>query len=341
MARHCAHRPTHRVAVSRHTDGADGVSATVTDVTTGAYRKLAARDVIAADGSASAVRRALRVTMDGPVLQHLISVHFSADLERFRDRRRGPVIWTHTAKGLGAVIAHRPPQDLVFQIPNFPPFESLEDFPAAVCRRHILDAVGADVDIEIKSIQSGTMHAQVADRFRVGRTSWPATPRIGSRLMADSDSTQESPMSTTWPGNWPGSFSRRPEALRTRMSRSAFRSASLRPPIQWRISRDCSKSLPHWVYRGKRYVCCLEPSPPSRNGYRGAQYVHSSSWAHHARVSTPSPGQLTESSREPHPCRAPAGHRRTGPALPQLGGATLGALPVRRRDSRRAAFTKQ
>jgi 2-polyprenyl-6-methoxyphenol hydroxylase-like FAD-dependent oxidoreductase len=155
---------------SSHTDGADGVSVTITDVTTGACRRLAARYVIAADGSASTVRRALRLTMDGPVLQHMISVHFSANLERFRHHRRGPVIWTHTAKGLGAVIVHRPPQDLVFQIPFFPPFESLDDFPVAVCRRHVLDAVGdADVDIEIKSIQSWTMHAQVADSFRVGR----------------------------------------------------------------------------------------------------------------------------------------------------------------------------
>jgi 2-polyprenyl-6-methoxyphenol hydroxylase-like FAD-dependent oxidoreductase len=155
---------------SFHTDGADGVSVTITDVITGAYRKLDARYVIAADGSASTVRRALRITMDGPVLQHLISVHFSADLERFRHHRRGPVIWTHTAKGLGAFIVHRPPQDLVFQIPYFPPLESLDDFPAAVCRGHILDAVGdADVDIEIKSIQPWTMHAQVAGSFRVGR----------------------------------------------------------------------------------------------------------------------------------------------------------------------------
>jgi 2-polyprenyl-6-methoxyphenol hydroxylase-like FAD-dependent oxidoreductase len=155
---------------SSHTDGADGVSVAISDVASGADRKLAARYVIAADGSASTVRRALQVTMRGPVLQHVISVHFSADLERFRHHRRGPVIWTHTAKGLGAVIVHRPPEDLVFQIPYFPPFESLDDFPPAVCRRHVLDAVGdADVDIEIKSIQSWTMHAQVADSFRVGR----------------------------------------------------------------------------------------------------------------------------------------------------------------------------
>ncbi len=155
---------------SSHSDGADGVSLTITDVTTGACRKLAARYVLAADGSSSTVRRALRVPMDGPVLQHVISVHFSADLERFRHYRRGPVIWTHTAKGIGAVIVHRPPHDLVFQIPYFPPFESLDDFPAAVCRRHILDAIGdADVDIEIKSIQSWTMHAQVAGSYREGR----------------------------------------------------------------------------------------------------------------------------------------------------------------------------
>ncbi len=153
-----------------HTDGADGVSVNITDLTTGTYRTLASRYVIAADGSASSVRRALRVPMDGPVLQHLISVHFSADLERFRHHRRGPVIWTHTAKGLGAVIVHRPPGDLVFQIPYFPPFESLSDFPAEVCRRRVLDAVGeADPNIEIRSIQSWTMHAQVAGSFRRGR----------------------------------------------------------------------------------------------------------------------------------------------------------------------------
>jgi 2-polyprenyl-6-methoxyphenol hydroxylase-like FAD-dependent oxidoreductase len=153
-----------------HTDDADGVSVTIADATTGAHRTVAARYVIAADGSASTVRRALRVAMDGPVLQHMISVHFSADLERFRHNRRGPVIWTHTAKGLGALIVHRSPQDLVFQIPYFPPFESLDDFPAAVCRSHIVDAIGdAAVDVEIKSIQSWAMHGQVATCYRVGR----------------------------------------------------------------------------------------------------------------------------------------------------------------------------
>ena len=108
--------------------------------------------------------------MGGPVLQHMLSVHLAADLDAFLRHRRGPVISTHTAKGLGAFIVHRAPQDLVFQIPYFPPFETLGDVPAAVCRDHIHDAIGdTDVDVDIKSIQSWAMHAQVATSYRVGR----------------------------------------------------------------------------------------------------------------------------------------------------------------------------
>jgi 2-polyprenyl-6-methoxyphenol hydroxylase-like FAD-dependent oxidoreductase len=153
-----------------HTDFDDAIAVRVGGTTSGADRVIRADYVIAADGSASAVRRELRVGMDGPVLQHMVSVHFAADLDAFLRHRRGPVVWTHTATGLGALIVHRPPHDLVFQIPYFPPFESLDDFPAAVCRDHLLDAIGdTDVEIEIKSIQSWAMHAQVATNYRVGR----------------------------------------------------------------------------------------------------------------------------------------------------------------------------
>jgi 2-polyprenyl-6-methoxyphenol hydroxylase-like FAD-dependent oxidoreductase len=153
-----------------HTDGPDGVAVTVADTTTGSRRTILARYLIAADGAASTVRRALGITMEGPILQNVVSVLFSADLEAFRRHRRGPVMWTHTAKGLGATIVHRPPEDLVFQIPYFPPFESVEDFPAAICRRHIVDAIGDPaVRVDIKSIQTWAMTAQVATDYRVGR----------------------------------------------------------------------------------------------------------------------------------------------------------------------------
>lgn len=152
-----------------HTDGPDKVAVTIGD-TAGGSRMILGQYLIGADGAASPVRRALRVAMKGPTLQHMISVHFSADLEKFRRNRRGPVMWTHSGKGVGALIVHRPPHDLVFQIPYFPPAESLEDFPAAVCRDHILDAIGdSSVRVDIHSIKSWAMNAQVATNYRVGR----------------------------------------------------------------------------------------------------------------------------------------------------------------------------
>ena len=153
-----------------HTDGPDGVAVTVADSTTGSRRTILAHYVIAADGAASTVRRALGIMMEGPILQNVVSVLFSADLEAYRRHRRGPVMWTHTAKGLGATIVHRPPDDLVFQIPYFPPFESVEDFPPAICRRHIVGAIGNPaVGVDIKSIQTWAMTAQVATDYRAGR----------------------------------------------------------------------------------------------------------------------------------------------------------------------------
>lgn len=130
-----------------------------------------ARFVVAADGAASPVRRDLGIALSGPVLQHVVSVHFSADLERFCCNRRGPVLWTHTSKGLGTIIIHRSPEDLVFQIPYFPPLQTLADYPPQVCKRLIRNAIGdPSVEVVVKSVQSWAMTAQVADRYRSGRT---------------------------------------------------------------------------------------------------------------------------------------------------------------------------
>jgi 2-polyprenyl-6-methoxyphenol hydroxylase-like FAD-dependent oxidoreductase len=153
-----------------HDEGADGVTVTVTDDAVARSRRMRGRYLIGADGAGSAVRRGLGVAMDGPVLQHLVSVHFAANLDGLLAHRRGPVVWTHTPKGLGTLIVHRPPEDLVFQIPYFPPVQSLDDFPADVCQARILDAIGdRDVCIDVKSIQSWAMTAQIAETYRVGR----------------------------------------------------------------------------------------------------------------------------------------------------------------------------
>ncbi|MDY6869393.1 MAG: FAD-dependent monooxygenase [Actinomycetota bacterium] len=153
-----------------HATDDDGVAVTVADLRTGQRKTLRAGYLIGADGAASAVRTALGVAMVGPVLQHMISVHFSADLEQFRRNRRGPVIWTHTPRGVGTIIVHHPPDDLVFQTPYFPPLQSLLDFSTPVCRRRILEAIGdRSVSVEVKSVRSWAMTAQVAATYRSGR----------------------------------------------------------------------------------------------------------------------------------------------------------------------------
>jgi 2-polyprenyl-6-methoxyphenol hydroxylase-like FAD-dependent oxidoreductase len=147
-----------------------GITVTVADGGTGATYRMRGRYLIGADGAGSAVRTAMGVAINGPLLQHMVSIHFAADLDAFVRHRRGPVVWTHTTKGIGTFIMHRPPDDLVFQIPYFPPVQSLADFPADVCRRHIIDAIGhPHASVDIKSIQSWAMTAQIAATYRVGR----------------------------------------------------------------------------------------------------------------------------------------------------------------------------
>ncbi len=129
------------------------------------------RYLIGADGAGSHVRRTCGIQMRGPVLQHVISVHFSADLRPYLWSRRAPVILTCTPRALGIIIVHSSPDDFVFQFAYFPPVQRLEDFTAEDCRRRIRDAVGAeDLAVDIHSVQSWAMTAQVADQYRKGRT---------------------------------------------------------------------------------------------------------------------------------------------------------------------------
>ncbi len=129
------------------------------------------RYLIGADGAGSHVRSTCGLQMRGPVLQHVISVHFSADLRPYLWSRRAPVVLTCTPRAMGVIIVHSSPDDFVFQFPYFPPVQRLADFTADDCRRRVRDAVGnKDLAADIHSVQSWAMTAQVADRYRKGRT---------------------------------------------------------------------------------------------------------------------------------------------------------------------------
>ena len=154
-----------------HRESSDGVEVRATGPDGDGEWVATGRYLIGADGAGSHVRHTCGLQMRGPVLQHVISVHFSADLRSYLWSRRAPVILTCTPRALGIIIVHSSPDDFVFQFAYFPPVQRLEDFTADDCRRRIRDAVGhRDLAIDIHSVQSWAMTAQVANRYRKGRT---------------------------------------------------------------------------------------------------------------------------------------------------------------------------
>ncbi len=59
---------------------------------------------------------------------------------------------------------------ILAQVPFFPPTQSLADFPEDVCERLLKSAIGVPyLDLEVKSVRRWTMHAEVAEQFKVSR----------------------------------------------------------------------------------------------------------------------------------------------------------------------------
>lgn len=126
--------------------------------------------LLAADGAASQVRRRLGITMDGPALQHMISAHIEVDTGPYFIGRESPLAWTHAPSGIGTFILHRPPGDVVFQVPYFPPAERVSDFPPERVRHLVLKAIGDPAaQVVVKSVQPWLITAQIASRYREGR----------------------------------------------------------------------------------------------------------------------------------------------------------------------------
>jgi 2,4-dichlorophenol 6-monooxygenase len=101
--------------------------------------------------------------MDGPAeLQHNMMIHFEADLRGVVDPA---ILYFLFGPGPGGVlIAYDIGKTWVLMHPFRPPME----FDEATCERLVLEAIGADVPVEIKGARPWVMSAQVAKRYRTG-----------------------------------------------------------------------------------------------------------------------------------------------------------------------------
>ena len=71
------------------------------------------------------------------------------------------------------------------QVPYFPPTQTKADFPPEACKEMLRAAIGTPaMDLDIHSIRTWTMHAEVADRFKVGCLLLHITAHVGLALDA-------------------------------------------------------------------------------------------------------------------------------------------------------------
>lgn len=152
------------------TQDADGVTSSVVDLATGEPYEIRSETVLACDGAGSRVRKAIGIEMQGPDrIQAFITICIDASFRDLVRERPGILYWHMDPEAGGVFIAHDIDSTWIYMHPHDPEREPLERFTEPVCRDIVKRAVGADADFEIRSVDSWTMTAQVAERYREGR----------------------------------------------------------------------------------------------------------------------------------------------------------------------------
>ncbi len=131
-----------------------------------------AKYLLGADGAASAVRRSLGIELIGPrSLQSFVTVHMAADFRPLMGAEPGVLYFVLDPASGGTFISHGCEREWVYMHPWDPdtqPAETLTtDHGAALVRAAMTDP---DVAFEILTIGTWHMSAQIAERYRSGRT---------------------------------------------------------------------------------------------------------------------------------------------------------------------------
>ena len=133
--------------------------------------EISSRWLLACDGASSAVRRMLGIVPEGPHrIQSFVMVHLAANLRDLVGEQPGVLFWICDPAAGGTFVAHDIDREWVYMHPYDPDIEDAASYTAERCE-HLVRAALEDpsVDLDIVTIATWTMTAQVAPRFRDGR----------------------------------------------------------------------------------------------------------------------------------------------------------------------------
>jgi 2-polyprenyl-6-methoxyphenol hydroxylase-like FAD-dependent oxidoreductase len=137
----------------------------------GMYR-IDASYVLGADGAASAVRAAAGIVLGGPrTIQSFVMVHLAADFRELVADAPGVLYFSVDPVHGGTFVSHGIDREWVYMHGWDPEAESIDAFTDERCRALIRCAI-ADPGVEFEVLGASTWHmsAQIAERYRAGRT---------------------------------------------------------------------------------------------------------------------------------------------------------------------------
>lgn len=125
--------------------------------------------LIACDGAASPAREQLGVSMEGVgAMGQVVGIYFHADLSPWIESRPAVLYWTIDTEFPATFIALDGKERWALHV-WFPPQGSLDDFTPERCARIARRAIGAEIEVDVRSVKPWTMTGDVAREYRVGR----------------------------------------------------------------------------------------------------------------------------------------------------------------------------
>jgi 2,4-dichlorophenol 6-monooxygenase len=142
----------------------------VTEISENKKMIIKSKYLICADGATSRARKELGIKMNGPEkIQDFANAYFTNDLTKYV-KTKAKLYWIFNPEAPGVFIAHHPEKRWVYHVPVETPYEKIEDFTKEYFAKRIKNALNLneDIGLNIISISSWRMTAQVAEKFRKG-----------------------------------------------------------------------------------------------------------------------------------------------------------------------------